>query len=57
MRDSRQYIYWKKSTFRGLAQEIGISAPNSSMVGKGRTQLCTSKEECTKLDLIAAEYF
>jgi hypothetical protein len=44
-----------------LAQEIGFSAPNSCslpwLVIKGATQLCTSKKECNKLNLTAAQYF
>ncbi len=44
----------------GLAQEIGFSAPDSCSLPwlvKGATQLCTSKTECNKLDLTAAQYF
>jgi hypothetical protein len=44
----------------GLAQEIGFSAPNSCSLlwlVKGTTQLCTSKKECNKLNLTAAQYF
>ncbi len=29
----------------------------SAVAGKGTTQVCTSKKECTKLDLTAAQYF
>jgi hypothetical protein len=50
----------KKSKCAGLAKEIGFSAPNSSSLPwlvKGATQLCTSKKECNKLDLTAAQYF
>jgi hypothetical protein len=50
----------KKSKCASLAQEIGFSAPNSwslPWLVKGATQLCTSKKECTKLDLTAAQYF
>jgi len=50
----------KKSKFAGLAQEIGFFAPNSCTLPwlvKGTTQFCTSKEECNKLDLTAAQYF
>ncbi len=42
------------------AQEIGFSAPNSCSLPwlvEGATQLCTSKKECNKLDLTAAQYF
>jgi hypothetical protein len=50
----------KKSKCASLAQEIGFSAPNSctlpSLV-KGATQVSTSKKECNKLDLTAAQYF
>jgi hypothetical protein len=28
-----------------------------TVAGKGATQLCTSKKECNKLDLTAAQYF
>jgi hypothetical protein len=28
-----------------------------AVAGKGATQLCTSKKECNKLDLTAAQYF
>jgi hypothetical protein len=50
----------KKSKCAGLAQEIGFSAPNSCSfpwLVKGATQLCTSKKEYNKLDLITAQYF
>jgi hypothetical protein len=50
----------KKSKCANLAQEIGFSAPNScnlSWLVKGTTQLCTSKKECSKLDLTTAQYF
>jgi hypothetical protein len=50
----------KESKCAGLAQEIGFSAPNSCSLPwlvKGATQLCTSKKECNKLDLTAAQYF
>jgi hypothetical protein len=50
----------KKSKCACLAQEIGFSAPNSCSLPwlvKGATQLCTSKKECSKLNLIAAQYF
>jgi hypothetical protein len=50
----------KTSKYAGLAQEIGFSAPNSCSspwLVKGATQLCTSKEECNKLDLTASQYF
>jgi hypothetical protein len=50
----------KKSKCAGFAQEIGFSAPNSCSLPplvKGATQLCTSKKECNKLDLIATQYF
>jgi hypothetical protein len=40
----------KNSKCLGLAQEIGF-------LEKGATQLCTSKKECKKLDLTAAQYF
>jgi hypothetical protein len=49
-----------KSKCAGLGQEIGFSAPNSCSLPwlvKGATQLCTSKKECNKLDLTAAQYF
>jgi len=49
-----------KSKCAALAQEIGLSAPNSCSLlwlVKGATQLCTSKKECNKLDLTAAQYF
>jgi hypothetical protein len=44
----------------GFAQEIGFSAPNSYSLPwlvKGAIQLCTSKKDCNKLDLSAAQYF
>jgi hypothetical protein len=44
----------------GLAQAIGFSAPNWCSLPwlvKGATQLGTSKKECNKLDLTAAQYF
>ncbi len=50
----------KKSKCTGLDEEIGFSAPNSCSLPwlvKGATQSCTSKKECNKLDLTAAEYF
>jgi len=50
----------KKSKCAGLAQEIGFSAPNSCSLPwlvKGATHLGTSKKECNKLDLTAAQYF
>jgi hypothetical protein len=50
----------KKSKCASLAQEIDFSAPNScslTWLVKGTTQLCTSKIECSKLDLTAAQYF
>jgi hypothetical protein len=50
----------KKFKTCGLAQEIGFSAPNSCSLPwlvKGTSQLCTSKKECDKFDLIAAQYF
>jgi hypothetical protein len=49
----------KKSKYASLAQEIGFSAPNSCTVPwlvKGATQLCTSKEECKKLDLTISDW-
>jgi hypothetical protein len=49
-----------KSKFVTLAQEISFSAPNSwssPWLVKGATQLCTSKKECNKLYLTAAQYF
>jgi hypothetical protein len=50
----------KKSKCASLAHEIGFSAPNLwnlLRLVKGATQLCTSKKECNKLDLTAAQYF
>jgi hypothetical protein len=50
----------KKSKCASLFQEIGFSAPNLYSLPRlvnGATQLCTSKKECNKLDLIAAQYF
>jgi len=50
----------KKSKCAGLAQEMGLSAPNICSLPwlvKGGTQLCTSHKECNKLDLTAAQYF
>jgi hypothetical protein len=50
----------KKSKCAALAQEIGFSGPNSCSwpcLVKGATQLCTSKKECNKLVLTAAQYF
>jgi hypothetical protein len=50
----------KKSKCSGFSQEIGFSAPNSRSLPwlvKGTTQMCTSKKECNKLDLTAAQYF
>jgi hypothetical protein len=43
-----------------FSQEIGFSAPNVgslSWLVKGATHLCSSKKECNKLDLTAAQYF
>jgi hypothetical protein len=43
-----------------VSLEIGFSAPNSCSLEwlvKGATQLCTSKNECNKLDLTEAQYF
>jgi hypothetical protein len=43
----------------GLAQEIDFSEPNLCSLPwlvKGATQLWTSKNECNKLDLNAAQY-
>jgi hypothetical protein len=54
-------IYCEKVKMcRFIVQEIDFSAPNSCRLRwlvKGATQLCTSKKECNKLDLIAAQYF
>jgi hypothetical protein len=53
-------IIVKKSKCAGLAQEISFSAPNSSRfpcLVKVAAQLCTSRKECNKLDLTAAQYF
>jgi hypothetical protein len=50
----------KKSKCAGLAHEVDFSALNSCSLlwlVKGATQLCTSRKECNKLDLTAAEYF
>jgi hypothetical protein len=50
----------RKSKCAGLAQEISFSAPNSCSLlwlVKGATELCTSKKECNKLYLTAAQYF
>ncbi len=50
----------KKSKCAGLAQEIGFSPLNSCSLlwlVKGATQLCTSREDCNKLDLTAVQYF
>ncbi len=50
----------KKSKCVNLAEEIDFSAPNLCSLlwlVKGTTQLYTSKNECNKLDLIAAQYF
>jgi hypothetical protein len=51
----------KKSKFAGLAHEIGFSAPSSCslrrLVKGTAIQLCTSKKECNKLHLTAAQYF
>jgi len=50
----------KQSKSARLAQEIGFSAPNLCSLPwlvKCVTQLCTSKKECDKLDLTAAQYF
>jgi len=50
----------KNSKCVGLAQEIGFCAPNLCTwlwLVNGATQLCTSKNECNKLDLTAAQYF
>jgi hypothetical protein len=47
-------IYWKN------VKNIGFSAPKSYSLAclvKGATQLCTSKNECNKLDLTADQYF
>jgi hypothetical protein len=53
-------IYCEKVKCAGLAQEIGFYAPNLwslPRLVKGATHLCTSKTECNKLDLTAAQYF
>jgi hypothetical protein len=53
-------ICCEKVKSAGLDQEIGFSTPNSCSVPwlvKVTTQLCTSKKECNKLDLAAAQYF
>ncbi len=58
--DFRQKFIGKKAKCAGLAQEIDFFAPNSCSLPwlvKGATQLCTSKKECNKLDLTAAQYF
>jgi hypothetical protein len=50
----------KKSKSASLALEIGFSPPDSCTLPwlvRGPTQLCTSKKECNKLDLTAAQYF
>jgi hypothetical protein len=52
----------RKSICAGLTQEIGFgfSARNLCSLPwlvKGARQLCTSKKECNKLDLTAAQYF
>ncbi len=50
----------EKSKCAGLAQEIGFFAPNLCILRwlvMGATQLCTSRKECNKLDLTAAQYF
>jgi hypothetical protein len=50
----------KKSKCASLAQDIAFYSPNSwslPWLVKGATQLCASKKECNKLDLIAAQYF
>jgi len=50
-------IYCKKVK---MCQEIGFSAPNSCSLPwlvNGPTQLCTSKNECNKLDVTEAQYF
>ncbi len=50
----------KKSKCASLAQEIGFFAPNVCSLPwlvKGATQLCTSRKECNKLDLTAAQYY
>jgi hypothetical protein len=60
MRLQRVLFTEKKSKYSSLAQEIDFSAPNSCSLPwlvKGTTQVCTSKKECSKLDLTAAQYF
>jgi hypothetical protein len=50
----------KMSKCASLAQENDFSAPNSSslpLLVKGATELCTSKKECNKFGLTAAQYF
>jgi hypothetical protein len=50
----------KKSKCAGSAHEIGFSGTKFVQIPwlvKGATQRCTSKEECNKLDLTAAQYF
>jgi hypothetical protein len=52
--------YCEKSKCAGWAQDIGFFASNSSSLPwlvKDSTLLCTSKKECNKLDLTAAQYF
>ncbi len=49
-----------KTKCAGLAQEIGFFIPDSCRLRwlvKRATQLCTSKKECNKLDLTAAQCF
>jgi len=50
----------KKSKCAGFAQEIGFSARNWCSLPwlvEGAIQLCTSKKQCNKLDLTAAQCF
>ncbi len=50
----------KKSKCAGLAQEIGFFCTKFlqlAMAGEWHNTLCTSKKECNKLDLTAAQYF
>jgi hypothetical protein len=53
-------IIVNKSKCAALSQEIGFSAPHSCSLlwlVNIAAQLCTSKKECNKLDLTAAQYF
>ncbi len=58
--NSALYVTPDRKTYCEKSKCAGLAAPNLCSLPwlvKGATQLCTSKKECNKLDLIAAQYF